>query len=333
MKRLFAYAFIVVVLNTMPSLASAQKKDSHDSSFYTTYHHLFMGRVYFTQKYDHLTFRSNNNASDLKYASNGKLGFGIGATYNNLTLNVAYGFSFLNNKQDRGKTKGLDFQLHVFPNKWAIDASFTDYKGAYTLPKGYGASNNNSYYYRGDVKMEFFGLSAFRVTNSERFSYRAAMVQNEWQKKSAGTVLYGGGIYYGLSKGDSMLVPSKVSNLFPQAAINNLHFITVRSGFGYAYTAVEAQHFFIMASFVGNLNANFSTEQSGVQSSNKISIEPMAIYKGAIGYNGNVWSLAAIIGGNALLLKGSSTDKAYYQSTGQYKLFVAKKILLKRNKK
>lgn len=333
MKKLFPFALILITLIAISGIASSQKVTSHDSSFYKTYPNLFMGRVYFTQKYDNLTFRSLDNGSDLKYSTNGKLGFGIGATYKNLTLNIAYGFNFLNNSKDRGKTSGFDFQLHIFPNKWAIDAALTAYKGAYILPKGYGAANDNSYYYRNDVKMDLFGLSAYRVTNSKRFSYRAAMVQNEWQRKSAGTLLYGGGIYYGLTKGDSSLVPAKIADELPQAGINNIHFITVGPGIGYAYTAVIAQHFFVTASLVGNLNINFTTERNSEASTNKISMEPMGIYKGAIGYNGNVWSVAAIIGGNALLFKGSSSDNAYFQSTGQYKLFIAKKILLKPAKK
>jgi hypothetical protein len=36
------------------------------------------------------------------------------------------------------------------------------------------------------VKTTFFGISAYQVPNKERFSYRAALLQSEWQKKSAG---------------------------------------------------------------------------------------------------------------------------------------------------
>lgn len=327
-KYYFLIIIICLLLNTYKS--EAQKITPHDTGFYTSYQHLFMGRVYFTQKYDHVTFPAFDKSNNLKYASNGKLGFGIGATYNNLTLNVAYGFSFLNNNKDRGKTKGLDFQFHLFPSKWAIDANLTGYKGAYILPQGFGTESSNGYYYRNDVKMDLFGLSAYRVANSNRFSYRAAMVQNEWQKRSAGSLLYGGGIYYGAVKGDSMLIPSKVANLFPDPLINNLHYITVGPGIGYAYTAVAAQHFFIMGSVIANVDVNFVKEQDATGSNSKIGIAPFAIYKGAIGYNGSVWSVAAIVGGNALLFKGSA-NKDYFQSTGQYKLFIAKKIFLKKH--
>lgn len=329
MKKKFQVKLVAIVGMTISFLATAQKTVSQDSVYYKTYTHLLMGRIYFTQKYNHLNFPSGDNGTNLKYVANAKLGFGIGATYNNLTLNVAYGFGILNNKQDRGKTKGFDFQLHVFPKTLAIDATVTAYKGGYTLPNGYGAADN-SYYYRSDVKMQLFGLSVYQINNAKKFSYRAAMVQNEWQKKSAGSLLYGGNIYYGLLKGDSMLVPPKVQNSFPQAGVSNIHYITVGPGVGYAYTLVAAEHFFIMGSLTGNINLNFTTEQNTAAKNNKTSVEPMAIYKGAVGYNGNMWSVAAIIGGNALLFKGSLSDKAYYQSTGQYKLFIARKILLKK---
>jgi hypothetical protein len=54
--------------------------------------------------------------------------------------------------------------------------------------------------------------------NPQRFSFNAAMTQNEWQKKSAGSFMIGGLVYYGQIKGDSSLVPKQVENSFPKAA-------------------------------------------------------------------------------------------------------------------
>ncbi len=61
---------------------------------------------------------ATGNVSDLKYHPNTKLNLGLGVTYKNYTLNVAYGFGFLNkNYNEKGKTKGLDLHFHLFPNK------------------------------------------------------------------------------------------------------------------------------------------------------------------------------------------------------------------------
>ena len=307
----------------------AQKESPHDIAYYDTYPGSLTARVYFTQKYASLNFPSQGSTKDLRYNANAKLGFGVGATYKNITVNVAYGASFLNTRKEaRGKTKGIDFQLHVTPYKWVVDATATAYKGSYISPKGYGAVNNMSFYYRPDVKFDLFGLDLYRIPNAYKFSYRAALVQNEWQKKSAGSLLYGGALYYGSLKGDSSLVPTGIVSQFPQAGIDNIHFITIGPGIGYAYTLVAAQHLFLMGSLVGNLDINFSTEDKGEISNNKVSVDPLAIYKAAVGYNGSTWSVAAILTGNALLFKGDASDKAYFLSSGNYKLFIAKKIML-----
>ncbi len=100
-----------------------------------------------------------------------------------------------------------------------------------------------NYYLRPDIKRDVIGISAFRVANANKFSYRAAITQNEWQTKSAGSLLYGGEIYYGQVKGDSAIVHNKVSNNFEQAGLNKINFISVGPGIGYAYTLVIHKNF------------------------------------------------------------------------------------------
>ena len=122
------------------------------------------------------------------------------------------GFGFLNPDKGRGKTKGLDLQLRLYPRKWAIDVLGTFIKSYYLDPEDENGLRLTNYYLRPDIKRDVIGISAFRVANADKFSYRAAITQNEWQTKSAGSLLYGGEIYYGQVKGDSAIVPNKVSN-------------------------------------------------------------------------------------------------------------------------
>jgi hypothetical protein len=84
-----------------------------------------------------------------------------------------------------------------------------------------------------------------------------------------------------------------------------------------------------MGSLVGNLDINFSSEDKNGTSDSKVSVEPVIIYKAAAGYNSSTWSVTVNVAGNALWFKGAASDKAYFLSTGNYKLFIAKKIMLK----
>ncbi len=330
MKKHYLATLIFCVPVLINYSVFAQKVDMHDSSYYKTFPHSLTPRFYFSQKYADITFQSADGSKDLQYRANTKLNMGIGATYNNLTLNVALGFGFLNNNiEEKGKSKSLDFQLHLYPNGWAADLLAVHYKGVYAYPKGYASDNSNTYYYRPDIKLNLFGITAYRVANAKRFSYRAAMVQNEWQKKSAGSLLYGGGIYYSGFHGDSGIIPPKVSSSFSQAGIDNFHFIAVGPGVGYAYTVVAAQHLFLMGSLIANANIYISTDENNNAKNNKTSFEPAAVFKAAAGYNGNVWDVSVNWAGNAFLVKEADVSKANFLSTGNFRLIFAKKIMLK----
>jgi hypothetical protein len=254
---------------------------------------------------------------------------GIGATYHNFSLNLAYGFHFLNHDNEKGKTKYLDLQAHLYHKKWAIDALGLFYKGYYLYPKGYAALNLNNYYYRPDAKLNFIGVAAYHLQNTERFSYHAAMIQNEWQRKSAGSLLFGGEAYYGTIKADSALVPKQIEKGFSQAGINKINFFSAGPGIGYAYTLVIQRHFFITTSVIANLDLNFSSEEGINSKNNKVSVNPAAVYKAAIGYNSSSWDISANCVGNALWISTASSSEKYFLATGNYRLILAKKIKLK----
>jgi len=310
-----------------PNYIIAQKDASVDHGYYITYPDKVMGRIYLAQKYAPFTISSNNSSdNELNYKTNSKLGLGIGATYRSLTLNLAYGFSFLNKDKGQGKTKGLDLQLHLYPNKWAIDLLGTFRKGYYLDPKDNSGLTLVNYYQRPDVKREIVGFSVFRVPNSNKFSYQAALTQIDWQKKSAGSLLFGGEIYYGNIKGDSALVPNKVSNIYSQAGITKVNFFSIGPGVGYAYTFVISKHFFITGSGIANLNVDYSTEEKASDKNNTVALTPDFVYKGAFGYNSATWSVSANIIGNALYVGSAVSSKEYFLPTGTLRFIVAKKF-------
>ena len=205
-------------------------------------------------------------------------------------------------------------------------------KGFHLEPKGYAATNSNNYYYRADIKESLIGLSAYKVPNKSKFSYRAAILQTEWQKKSAGSPLFGGDIFAGTLQGDSALIPAKVQNGFPQAGIKKINFFSFGPGIGYAYTIVIEKHFFITGSMAGNLNFNFTKEQS-TATNNKFSLNPASVFKAALGYNSSNWNVSANWTGNGIWFKGASSSKNYFWPSGNYRLVLAKKFDTKKHRK
>ncbi len=327
---LFSLAIIFCNALIIPSFAKAQKPLDHDTTYYVTYPGTLVGRFYFSKKYASFTLPASNDGQDLEYKANTLLTMGIGATYNNLTLNLAYGFNFLNSNNDKGKTKGIDLQAHLFPHKWALDLIAIKHTGLSFAPKN---STGDSYnYYRPDIQQLFIGFSGYRVFNPQRFSFNAAMTQNEWQKKSAGSLLLGGLAYYGQIKGDSSLIPKQDENYFPKAAgINNVSFISIGLGGGYAYTLVIAKHFYITGSGIVNLNVDFSTVQDMNDKASKTVLMPTTIYKASIGYNSDSWDISANWAASDIWVKGNYFSNDFSIPVGNYRLIFSKKIGLKKH--
>ena len=327
MNKTIVSLLIIFVLFICSLSLNAQKDFQHDTTYYETFPGKTTFRLYLSKKYVHLNFPSGGSAEDLEYKANPKLNLGAGITIKNISINLFNGFSFLNkNTDEKGKTKGFNFQVHLYPHKWAIDLMYVAPKGYHLEPKGLAGAPADKYYYREDVKTCFFGISAYQVPNKKRFSYRAALLQSEWQKKSAGSFIYGGEIHHGTMQGDSALVPALLSSTYPQRGIDKINILSFGPGAGYAYTLVMAQHFFITGSMVINLDANFVREEDETRKEKNFSLNPSEVFKAALGYNGRKWNISANWTGSALSMQGSLTPENYVFSSGNVRLVVAHKF-------
>lgn len=188
MLKLFAKATLLILYltlaRTIPLVAQ------HDSSYYRSYPGQVTSRFYFSQKYTSLRLRNKKENYTLNYVPNTNLTMGIGATYKWATLNLAYGFEFLNPDSHKGKTRYLDLQFHGYGDKIVIDLLGQFYKGFYLYPKGRG-TDLDQFYKRPDLTVNLIGATAQYVFNNKRFSFRSSVFQSEWQRKSAGTILAG----------------------------------------------------------------------------------------------------------------------------------------------
>ena len=301
------------------------EKAKYDSNYILNYPEKFWLRILASQNYASLNLPSAVNGHDLHYHANPKLNVGIGGSYKNISLNLTLGVGYLNN-DDIGKTKGLDFQFHCTPYKWEIDLLTSFHKGNYLSPKGYLSANPEKYYYRPDVKLNLIGIAVYRVANPQRFSPGAALTQTVWQIKSAGSFLYGGEANYGLLKGDSSVFPANSIQDISSKKINKIEFMNAGVGIGYAYTLVIEKHYFISGSIIANVDLNRTTEDALQGNKTKTNIGASTIYKGAIGYNSDTWSISGNVSGNALTANHVYSSKDYIYNSGNFRLAIAKKI-------
>ncbi len=86
------------------AFAQTDSSKKFNRAYYESYTDLITSRVFFSQKYSAFRIRASERGKDLEYRPNTTLNFGVGATYGWFTLNLAYGFDFLN-REDRSKGK------------------------------------------------------------------------------------------------------------------------------------------------------------------------------------------------------------------------------------
>lgn len=230
---------------------------------------------------------------DLTYRPNTTLNMGVGATYNSFTLNLAYGFGFLNPDRGQGKTRYLDLQFHNYGRKIVLDVFGQFYKGFYLSPQE-GLTVSNGYYVRPDLRVNELGTSVQYVLNNRKFSYRASFFQNEWQKKSSGTFLIGLELYGGWVNADSTIVPSALSEETALTNPRKFSFFEFGPNAGYAYTMVFDKHFFLTASGSVSIDYGVNTMRNDHGSNQSVGFSPNTFLRFFGGYNSSTWAISAV---------------------------------------
>ncbi|MBO9633274.1 MAG: DUF4421 domain-containing protein [Chitinophagaceae bacterium] len=305
--------------------ATAQRTGKFDSDYYESFTDEVTGRVFFSQKYTNLILLSRHREDDLRYRPNTTLNFGVGATYGWFTLNLAYGFNFLNKGDEaKGKTRYLDLQSHVYTRKMSIDLFGQFYKGFYLYPEG-TAMNNKSWYTRPDIKVRHMGVAAYYILDWDKLSMRAAMLQTEWQKKSAGSLLLGAEVYYGATRGDSALVPSALEAFYSQRGVTRFRYFDIGPGVGYAYTFVWKENWYAMGGITGSFPFNFQKDVRYGNYETKTSISPDLMVRAGLGYNNERMCISLTWVNNSFTTKGESGK--YRINTGNVRLNAAYRFM------
>jgi hypothetical protein len=233
------------------------------------------------------------NQKRLTFNANNSYNGGIGITYRFIGINLLTKLPGAINNDDKqyGKTRKLDMQAFVYPRKLVFELYVQWYKGFYVKENNIFTINRPNALppLRPDVNTLHIGTNASYVFNAKRFSFRSAFMQNELQKKSAGTFLLGGGIHFNSITGDSALFPTDVSNTnFGNSnQYNEMGSLNMGVLAGYGYTKIIAQHFFITG--IGSLGLGgsfaFAKDNYSHTAQKALGIMSNLSYKIAVGYN------------------------------------------------
>lgn len=267
----------------------AFQQNQIDSVYYVTFPDQLTTRVYTSRKYTALEVRDRVAGQTIRFEPNSTLNMGLGATYNGLTLNLAYGWGFLNPDKGSGETKYLDLQAHAYPKNLVIDLFGQFYRGYYV-----DLRENNSfqdpYYISPSMRVRKYGANVQYLFNGDKISLRAAFLQNEWQLKSAGSPLLGFEMYGGVVKDDQAIIP--IGFLDDESRNFDMsRYFQFGPNAGYVHTFVILKHFFI----TGYASTNISLGQQKLffesTSDNRWAINSNLFLRGFVGYNAARWSV------------------------------------------
>ena len=295
--------YLGIILLWLPFPSTGQEVDAvfsggsedYNDEYITSFSEQINARLYLSRKFTNFVINTRDESSQIHYEPNSTLNLGIGATYKSFTLNLALGFGFLNPEEGKGDTKYLDLQSHIYTRKLVIDLFGQFYNGMYLQNSAaLEYPEEQPFYLRPDIEERILGVSAFYVFKHEKYSFRSALVQNEFQKKSAGSFLVGMEAYIGEIDADSSLVPYFVEDgLYPDYEnYKELSFRKIGPSGGYAHTFVIGGHFFLMLAATVNLGFGTTTTKDldGNTESN-FKISPGAIGRSGFGYNSENWYL------------------------------------------
>ena len=237
---MYTYTFGEISQNGLPS-------DPDDSIiYYLDYSDLLAFRIYTNTKWNALDINKDENTLQLR--PNGPTALGVGFNYKSYGLGIAIGIpKSASSNEKYGKTNRFDLQVNVYSQKIGIDGFAQFYTGYYIAnPEDFIEWENDYFPQLPGMKIYSIGLNAFYIFNSNKFSYKAAFVRNQVQKKSAGSLITG--LFGQLDVAETELgfipleFPDSIRSNFDLKAFNTL---AVGVTVGYLYTWVISKKFFL----------------------------------------------------------------------------------------
>ncbi|CAN5443380.1 hypothetical protein BH10BAC4_BH10BAC4_07730 [soil metagenome] len=149
------------------------------------------------------------------------------------------------------------------------------------------------------MKVTIFGGSYQYVLNNSRFSIQATYLQNEWQKKSAGSLLIGIESYSGRIRADSTIIPTSIDRTLTES---NIDFFEAGINVGYAYTLVIRRHFFATGSVAASIDYSSTTMRYSDGSHVVSGASPNTFFRFVTGYSREKWAVQLIYINNGVRL-------------------------------
>ena len=293
-----------------------------DTAYIADYKNLLTARVFLL--YQDASFVLNPGTSEeIIYTPNVAGRIGIAGFYRWFGLGLSVGNSLFRRSATRyGNTSVLDLRVNAYGRPVAAELYLQNLRGFYIRNLKDAEGN---FFKISDMRIFSLGCTGYWIYNHERFSIRSAFIQNERQKKSAGSIIIRATfLYYNLSSGNG-IIPAEVISTY---GINN-HFLLRNGEFysfglapGYSYTLVLFKKFYMNAAiFPGILwqHYNYEADQVFYPDAN---FTFTLSWRAALGYNTDTWYIGAGIVSGFDKIPGWIGNSTFYYDIGQVRFWV-----------
>jgi hypothetical protein len=337
--KIFLFAILFFNTNTIYSQADTDftltnKKIKYDTTRIKDLSQKLSIWFYGIRKNYGLEIENITTNKTLSFLPNGKTNIGLGFNYKWMGIGIAFAAPWNKNDNDiYGNTKKLDLQVNVFSRTFGLDFSLQYYKGYY-LSNPLDFLDWQYDYYPQLPEMGTLGaeLSGYYFFNNKKFSYRAAFVRNEIQKKSAGSIILGGYLRWDVASTPNGFVPVD----FPDSIESKYDILSYFSGnygisFGYTYTLVFFKKFFMNLSLVPGVGVKtllFNSKEKSYRP--KGGLAARAVTRFALGYEHKYFYL-----GLSSIIISSNFEFDNYSissSSTKFRMFIGKRFNVQKKK-
>jgi hypothetical protein len=311
----------------------------YDTNYYHSYTDKLTTRLYSSVKYTNFSIQDQSLKKAVNYNVNNKVMLGLGANYSVFGLNIAFNLPFNEKDFDQyGETEYVDLQSHLYLRKYVVDFYLQRYKGFYINNPMEILQNwivADSFPKRPDIRIVDAGLAVQYILNSKKFSYRAAYIQNEWQKKSAGSFILGASIFYVMVKGDSSLIPKNIEppDFADGSKYDKSTQFSLGANAGYTHTFVAWKKFFLVIGLsAGPAIGNTSVHQTNMNQVTKsgITLNFNALGRGSLGYNSHKFYMGVFYLNQIIGNKLPQEEVWNFVNTGNFRFNLVYRFNLKR---
>ena len=201
-------------------------------------------------------------------------------------------------KTDRnayGKTTTLDLRVNAYGRAIAGELFLQNYKGFYiSSPE----RTDGTHYIIPDMQTFSFGLAGYWIYNARRFSIRAAFIQNERQKKSAGSFMIRPAFLYYRISSDHGIIPAEIVDAYHIPFTNLVtsgKFYSLGLSPGYVYTLVFLKNFYLTAAVFPGVAAQFSSFSNEISVYSDFEFTFQLSGRFVLGYNSDKWFLGCAV--------------------------------------